>query len=446
MKTHTLYNYTLLLATKIVVALNIYTSSAQNPIPAVANNKRILLLNGTAHLGNGNKIENSYIIIDKDRIADIGDATTVKLNMTEFGEVIQCAGKQIYPGFIAPNSTLGLTEIEAVRATNDYHEVGSYNSNIRSVIAYFTDSKVIPTVRSNGVLMSQVTPRGGIISGSSSVVQHDAWNYEDAIVKADDGIHLNWFKIQAPSFYYEDGWPGPIEKNKNYNKQVEQLNTFFKEAQAYNKATKPSVENLRFKAMKGVFENSQNLYIHADNAKEIIDAVAFAKQFSIQKIVVVASSQLHLITDFLKENKIKCMIDRVHSLPPSTDQDLTFAYDMATKLYNAGVEFCIQNQGDMEAMGERNLPFHAGTCVAYGLPYEIAVASISGFTAKILGIDSQCGTLEKGKHATLFVSEGDALDMKTNNVSKAYIQGRDIQIENNQTHLYKKYMNKYGLK
>ena len=66
------------------------------------------------------------------------------------------------------------------------------NPNVRSLIAFNTDSKVIPTVRSNGVLLAQPTPEGGTISGQSSVMMLDGWNWEDAAYKKDIGIHLTW--------------------------------------------------------------------------------------------------------------------------------------------------------------------------------------------------------------------------------------------------------------
>jgi imidazolonepropionase-like amidohydrolase len=81
---------------------------------------------------------------------------------------IVATGKHIYPGFIAATTNLGLTEIEAVKATLDFQEIGDFNSHIRSIVAYNTDSKVPATLRSNGVLMAQPTPQGGTVSGSSS--------------------------------------------------------------------------------------------------------------------------------------------------------------------------------------------------------------------------------------------------------------------------------------
>ena len=184
-------------------------------IPALsAQTKSVLIVNATAHLGTDSVIQNSLIGIRDGKIELVANATTARIDKTKYDEVIEASGKHVYPGFIAPNSTLGLTEIEAVRATNDFREVGSILPHIRSVIAYNTDSKIIPTVRTNGVLLAQVTPRGGIISGTSSIVQLNGWNWEDAVYKIDDGVHINWPRIQSRKFIDEDQGYGPYEKNK----------------------------------------------------------------------------------------------------------------------------------------------------------------------------------------------------------------------------------------
>jgi len=94
-------------------------------------------------------------------------------------------------------------------------------------------------------------------------------------------------------------------------------------------------------------------------------------------------------------------------------------------------------------MNTRNLPFYAGTFAAHGLNREDAVKLITSNPAKILGIDDAVGTLEVGKDATLFISEGDALDMRGNILTEAFIQGRNISLESHQTKLWKRYSDKY---
>lgn len=419
----------------LLIALN---SFAQSP--------SLLLMGGSAHIGTDSVIENSVIGIKEGKIVLVANASTA-YNKAEYAEIITVTGKHIYPGIIAPNSTLGLTEMEAVRATNDFREVGSVLPNIRSLIAYNTDSKLIPTVRSNGILMAQITPRGGLISGTSSILMLDGWNWEDAVYKVDDGIHINWPRMQTRKFVDEDNVEtGPYEKNKEYVKQTTELKKTFAEAKAYNESEANEEKNLRMEAMRGVFNGSQAVFIHADYVKEIIEAVYFAKQYNLKRVAIVGGKDSWMVTDLLRENTIAVMVSRVHDLPQRAEDDVDLPYKLPYLLQKAGVLFCLNNEGDMEAMGARNLPFMAGTAAAYGLTKGQALRAITLNTAKILGIDKTTGSIEVGKDATLFISTGDALDMRTNNVEKAWIRGVSIDLNNEQKALYEKYKSKYGIK
>jgi imidazolonepropionase-like amidohydrolase len=146
----------------------------------------------------------------------------------------------------------------------------------------------------------------------------------------------------------------------------------------------------------------------------------------------------------LRDNNIAVMLQRVHSLPYHEDDDVDLPFKLPKLLQDEGVLFCLQNEGPHEFMGTRNLPFYAGTACAYGLTYEQAVRSVSLNAARILGIDDRYGSLEAGKSATLFLSTGDALDMRTNHVTHAFIDGRAIDLNNRQLELYRKYQAKYN--
>lgn len=411
--------------------------------PAKKQTKSVLILNATAHLGNGQIIENSAIGFKDGKLILVADSKLIKLSKDAYETTIDATGKHVYPGFIAPNSTLGLVEIDAVKSSDDEEEIGSMNPHVRSIIAFDANSKVIETVRPNGILMAQITPRGGRISGTSSIVQLDAWNWKDAIVKENDGIHLNF-----PATFRKSGsWfePGTIEVNKDYQKQIEELKSLFANAKAYNAADEKE-RNLVFEAMKGLFDGSQTLFIHSNKEKQIIDAVQFAKDYGVQKMVIVGGYEAYKIADLLLKNNIGVLLKRVHDMPESEDQDVNLPYKTAKLLTDKGIVVGLENNGRMERMQTRNLPFLAGTCAAYGLDKEQALQLITLNTAKLLGIDSICGSLESGKDATLFISEGDALDMRTNKLTHAFIQGRMINLETHQTKLYNKYKEKYGQK
>ncbi len=403
--------------------------------PAPKQTEAITILGATAHIGNGKVIKNSFIQFENGKLTVVDDATLTRKPIK--GKVIQAQGKHIYPGFITLNSTLGLVEIDAVKASNDVSEIGTFNPHIRSIIAYNPESRVTESVRANGVLIGQITPRGGRISGSSSVVQFDAWNYEDALLKADEGIHLNW-----PSTFYTSGWWAngtSVKKNKNYSKQVQQINNFFDQTKL------PDAEaiNLKQKAMQGLYNGKKTLYVHANNETELIDAVSFKNKNNIKKMVIVGGYEAYKITDLLKKNNIAVVLKRIHSLPNTDDEDIKLQFKLAKILDDAGILVALDTAGDMERMNTRNLPFNAGTAVAYGLDYEKAVAMLTKNPTIILGMEKQLGTLEIGKDATLILSSGDALDMKGNNIEKAFINGRSINLDTHQKQLYRKFRKKY---
>ncbi|MDC0249389.1 amidohydrolase family protein, partial [Flavobacteriales bacterium] len=261
------------------------------------------------------------------------------------------------------------------------------------------------------------------------------WNWEDAVLKVDDGIHLNW-----PSTFHQSGWwaePGKTKENKKYTKRIAELRKFFRKASSY--ANSSNLIDLRMESMRGLFNGEKTLYIHANNTKDMLDAIDFTNNFKISKKVIVGAEDALKIVKELKKNNIPLILNRVHRLPSKSDSPVDEPFTQAAKLQEEGVLFCLSYAGDMEAMGARNLAFSAGTAVAYGLDYEKAISSITLNAAKILGIDEYCGSIEKGKDATFFISSGDALDMRTNNVEKAYIKGVAIDLNNHQKKLFEKY-------
>lgn len=420
----------------VLLSLSLFGFAQQTPAPKQT--KTILILGAKAHLGNGNVIENSLISIIDGKIATISAAAGIK--PAKHDVVIDATGKHVYPGFIAPNSTLGLVEIDAVRASDDESEIGEFNPHVRSIIAYNSESKLVETTRPNGVLIAQITPRGGRIPGSSSIVQLDAWTWEDATIKANDGIHLNW-----PKSYSRAGWwaePGGIEINKNYEPQTQSIQEYFDTAFAYL-GSKNTKKDLPYEAMNGLKSGEKTLFINANGEKEIIDAVLFKKKNNIKNMTIVGGYYAFRVAPLLKENNVSVLLKRVHDMPLLEDEDVNLPYKNAKFLVDAGILVGLENAGDMERMQTRNLPFYAGTCAAWGLSKEQALQLISGNTAKILGIDQQYGTLEAGKSATLFISEGDALDMKSNLISLAFIDGRNISLESHHTKLYKRYKEKF---
>ena len=419
----------------VVLAIAGFQVLAQQT-PAPVQSDAITIKGATAHIGNGQVIENSTIVFENGKITAIGGANT-----TSKGREIGAVGKHLYPGLIAPAKALGLIEVNAVRASNDDDELGDFIPNIRSLIAYNAESKVVESMRPNGILLGQIAPQGGRISGTSSIVQFDAWNWEDAAIKVDDGVHLHWPRSFRRGRWWE-GEPRGYQPNKKYQEQIEEVVAFMKNAKAYGKGIGVS-KNEAYAEMGGVFNGAKKLYIYADGEKEIIDAVTKAIENNVQSIVLVGGYQAYRIIPFLKENNIPVLVQHTHSLPSKDDDDYDLPYKLPKLLVDGGLLVGLENSGTSNFQ-TRNLPFYAGQLVGQGMDKETALQLITGNTAKILGIDNAYGTLEIGKSATLFLSEGDALDMRTNQLTQAFIDGREISLETHQTELWKRYSEKYS--
>lgn len=423
-------------------------TAQETVLPAPPQKAVIVVKNATIHTGNGKVIENGVIRIKDGKIEAVGAAGTV----SEAGaEVVDARGKHVYPGLILPVSNLGLIEVSAVRATNDIQELGEFNPNVRSIVAYNTDSRVINTLRSNGVLLANIVPRGNLLAGSSSVVQLDAWNWEDAAYQADNGMHLYMPSMLARGggrgFGGFGGGGGPnaptTDPVKEALEKVEGIKNFFRLAKSYLAEPTHDETNLKFEATKGLFNKTQKLYVHANTVKQMLVALDFVKEFSFD-LVIVGGSDSYQIADLLKKNNVAVVLGQPHSLPTLPDDDIDQPYKTAAALQKAGVLFSISDD-DPQTRG-RNLAFNAGTAATYGLTKEEALAAITLNAAKIMGVSDKTGSIEVGKDANLVISEGDILDMKTSHVTEAFIQGRKIDLTDKHKQLYERYNQKYNLK
>jgi imidazolonepropionase-like amidohydrolase len=430
-----------------------FVQAQETVYPAKENKGSFVITGGTVHIGNGQVLENATIEVTNGKITKVGPAgSSAKGDAT-----YDAKGKHVYPGLILPSTDLGLKEIGAgVRASNDFQELGDYNSNIRSIVAYNTDSKFINVLKSNGILLANVAPEGGIISGSSTVVQLDAWNWEDAAYKMDAGIHVN-----MPSFItrrggrgggggFPGGFPGGFggagaggDPLKAAFDRLEEIKSFFRQAKAYSQEASHKETNSKLEAVKGLFNKTQKLFVHGDQAKQMLLAIDFVKEFGFD-VVIVGGSESYQVADLLKQNNVAVILGPEHSLPAMEDDDVDQPYKTPAALQKAGVLFALNDNN--EETRYRNLAFNAGTAAAYGLTKEEALTAITLNAAKILGVDDKTGSLEVGKDANIVICEGDILDMKSSNVSAAFIQGRHVSLDNKQKQLFERYKHKYAIK
>ncbi|CAN5814796.1 amidohydrolase [soil metagenome] len=430
---------------KIIIICCLFISGAviaqENMHPSPAQTKPVIIKNATIHVGNGKIIDNGYVVFENGKITEVGNGN---VNALPSAIMIDATGKHIYPGIISSASRLGLVEVSAVRASDDDTELGDINPNIHSLVAYNTDSKVINTLRTNGILLANIVPSGGTISGTSSVVQLDAWNWEDAAYKTDNGVHYNMpLLINRPNRFRRRA--APTDLVKQGLEKIEETRRFFREAKAYNNEKTHVATNLKFEAVKGLFDQSKIFFVHCDLVKEMMMAIDLAKEFGF-KLVIVGGNDSWIIADILKTNNVAVILNAPHNLPATDDDDVDQPYKTGAALQKAGVLFTIYQDGGSGYWQQRNLPFEAGTMATYGLTKEEALTAITLSAAKILGIDDITGSIETGKDANILICEGDLLDMKSSKVTQAFIQGRDINLDNKQTQLYEKYKYKYAIK
>lgn len=424
------------------ILLSAAIHAQESVYPAAKQTKPVFIMNGTVHVGNGQVLNNTSVEIRDGKITQIG--TGIRPTADAFQ--VDANGKHVYPGLILANSNLGLVEVSSIRATIDDTEIGEYNPSVRSLVAYNTDSKVINTLKTNGITHANIVPQGGIISGSSSVVQLDAWNWEDAAYAVDNNIFMNMPALyNRPSRYGGfGGGQGPqVDPLKRGIEQIEEIKDFFRAAKAYNEQAVKTQTNIKFIALQGLFSKKQKLYIRCNVVREILAAIDFKNEFGFD-IVLVGASESYQVSDILKRNNIPVVLSQMHALPTLADDGVDLPYQLPALLQKAGVQFAICDE-DGQQRG-KNLPFQAGTAAAYGLTKEEALSAITLNAAKILGIADRTGSIETGKDANIVISEGDILDMRSSNISLVMIGGRIVSLTDKHKLLYERYMMKYGLK
>lgn len=391
----------------------------------------ILLLDATIHVGNGTIIESGFIHILKGRIVETGSSKQRAFLPSDYDTVLKLSGKHVWPGIIALNTTIGLREIDAVRSTLDFNETGELNQNVRSLIAYNTDSKIIPTIRSNGILAVQAVPRGSLIGGTSSVFHTSGWNWEDAVLKTDDGLHLFWPESGT------QGKPSDTPRLSESSKiKIQKLEELFTQA-AYSKQT-----HIKLQPIKKVLSGEFVLYVHANKARDITDVIMFAQKHKVSRLVLVGAAESWRVAGMLKKYQVPVVLSSLHRLPSYPDEAADLPFRIPAILKDSGITVALSYNGEMEA-NIRNLGFIAGTAAAYGVNKEDALQMITLNPAKICGIANDQGSLEPGKAASFLVSAGDILDMRTSRIELMYIEGKKQNLDDLHKQLYRKFRNKY---
>ena len=406
-------------------------------IPAKKQEKPIALVGATIHPVTGPNIERGTIVFDNGKIAALG----INVLVPQGTEVVDVAGKHVYPGLISADTYIGLTEIGAVRASNDRSETGTINPNVKAEVAFNPESEIIPVTRANGITMIVASPDGGLISGTSAMMLMDGWTWEDMRFKAPAALLVNWPSMYVPKGEQEE------EQKKSRDAALKGIADAFKDARSYMVAKSAEQQkgipyhdiDVRWEAILPVFEGKLPVMVRASDVQQIQAAVAWAEQEKV-RLIILGGRDAWRVTDLLKKNNVAVIVGGTYNLPTHRFDEYDDPFELPAKLYRAGVQFAIAS-GD-EAAHERNLPYHAAYAAAYGLPKEEALKSITLYPAQIFGVADRVGSLDVGKDATLIVTTGDPLEI-TSNVTMEFIQGRKIDLTSKHTMLYEKYKEKY---
>lgn len=415
-------------------------SDASDQIPGAKQSKPILIRNATIHTVSGATLPHGALLLRDGKIAEIGNDIAAQDGF----EVIDAGGKHVYPGLIDSNSSLGLVEIDSIRASIDSSELGNINPNVRAVAAFNPDSEAIPVARSNGILMSVVSPNGGLVSGRAAVMLLDGWTWEDMTLQADTAMIVSWPRSEGRPRGPRQGPEEPREGEESAGDPLAPLHELMRTTSDYAKAkaTDPNLTvDLRLEAMIPVVQGKQPIMAIANSVGQIRSAIAFCKRYKL-KLVIYGGADAMECVELIKETNTPIVLSSVYRLPTRRDAGYDSMYALPGQLQKAGIRFSIGSEGRFGASAVRNLPYNAAAAIAFGLSPDEALRSITLSPAEIFGIADRVGSLDVGKDATLFLCNGDILDVPTQ-VEKAWVQGRTVDLSNKQTQLYEKYKAKY---
>ncbi|HRQ73408.1 MAG TPA: amidohydrolase family protein [Phycisphaerales bacterium] len=425
-------------------------------VKAPPQTRPVFIHNATIHTVSGETIEAGGIVFDDGVITAVLPAGMTPGFAPGSNPIeIDAEGLHVYPGLVAPYTQIGLTEIQAVRATLDFREVGTIAPEVRAAVAINPDSTLLPVTRSSGILTAGVFPGTtyeifgdagprGLIPGRASVIRLDGWTWEDLAILDDAGLVVN-FPLTRPVVAWWMDEP-PEGQSENIQRAMAALDDAFRNAAAYRdaRAARPDhATDLRYEAMQGALPSAGSgqlpTFFIAHDVDQITGALAFAERHALRPVIV-GARDADRCTDQLKAAGAAVVIESSYRMPKRDDSPYDELFTLPQRLEAAGIPWCFAS-GE-ETAHERNLPYAAAMAVAYGLSPDTALRAVTLSPAEILGVGDRLGSLDAGKSATLIVTDGHPLEATTR-VHLAFIDGRAIDLENKHTALARKYLEKY---
>jgi imidazolonepropionase-like amidohydrolase len=415
--------------------VNEESSGATGGGPSVA------ITNATIHPMTQSTIQRGTILLRGSRIEALGANVTVPAG----AKVIDAAGAHVYPGFINARTQMGLNE-PGPRGFEDVNEMLDLNPQLRTRIAYHSESDAIAVARANGITTVGVMAGGGTFGGEVAVMNLDGWTWEEATVKANAGITFNFPALGGGGGRGgaggggRGGGGGPEgqtfeEIKRTRDRRLDEIARLFDQVRAYAKAGSDKRVDWVLEALVPVAEGRLPLVTSVNRAQDIRDAVAFAERIKV-KLVISGGTDAAAVAPLLKEKNVPVIVGNILSLPASEDAFHAATYQLAGELSQAGVKVAFSTA---DAAYVRNLPYHAAMSVAWGMNRDEAIKALTVNAAEILGIADRVGSLEPGKDANLFIAKGDPLEIRTA-VTHVFINGKDVGLDNKHERLYQKYI------
>jgi imidazolonepropionase-like amidohydrolase len=394
----------------------------------------------TIHTLEAPPIPNGTLEVVDGKIARVGTAGTPPAGV----RVVDLAGKRIYPGFVHPSVTIGLTEIGAVRGSVDTTEIGSNNAHLRAEVAFNADSLLLLPAMGGGVLTAHVTPGGGIVSPASAVMRLDGWNWREMTLRSRAAHFLDYPEVALDDPAADAKARDEFEKKKS--ERLAELDAIFDRARAWSaakaafdggKSSTPVAHDAPSAALAPILAGESPLFVRARERRQIAAALDWVAARKIARVVLVSGADAVDHAARLASSGIPVLLEEVLTLPSRRTDPYDAPYAAAGHLHAAGVRLAIGDGGD--ASNARNLPFQAAMAVAFGLPAEAALRAITIVPAELTGVADRVGSLAPGKEATFFVADGDPLEVTTA-IERVFVRGQEIDLERDrQRQLWRRY-------
>jgi len=401
---------------------------------------KFAITGATIHTVTNGVIENGILLIENEKITFVGKNAKIGTDFTR----IDASGKHVYPGFIDPGTTLGLIEIGAVAVTRDNQELGDFKPHIRAFTAFNPHSAAVPVTRVNGVTTVISAPTGGRIAGKAALM--DLWGYspDSMAVLGNAALHLQW-----PSAL-KGGWWDDRDEDKvkeQYQENIKELNEYWSKAVFYNKMMAVYEDDPDNKqqpdkspgldAMREVVTGEIPVVISVNREKDILNAIEWIKEHPEARFILSGAEEGFRVADEIAEAGLPVIVSTLYT-PARSYDNYQRPYQNPGLLHEAGVKVLITS---FETENVRNLNYNAGYAATYGLGVEEALKAVTINPAEAFGADDRLGSLEVGKQANLFISDGDPFE-PLSTIEQVFIKGYKIPMVSRHTQLYEEFLNR----